>query len=265
MRSMLKKAATLIAITLVSAVLMLAFMAPSAWAALTVKANHDDVRIGYNYHGSNVTVSGVSDPGVDLVLKIASANANEKMMRKDKVAGLLWMNVEEVHLDNVPEVYFLRSTRDPGQLLDAAQRQGLDIGYDAVAQNADISPLPDPGKKNALFNDFVRYQESRSRFSQTVGGIDVSPEAEAQSYFTSFDWPFQVSPGEYQVTAYAIRDGSVVDTARTMVTVENVGEVKALSDMATDNGALYGAAAILVAIAAGFSVGIVFRSGGGAH
>jgi hypothetical protein len=250
------------AMALVLAVLMLTYTPSNAWAALTVKANHDDVKIGYNYHGSTVSIGGISDPGVDLILKISSDNASEKMRRKDKVAGFLWMNVEELHLENVPAVYFLRSTKDPAQLLDAAKLTANGIGYEAITQNAEISPLPDPNRKNALFADFIKYQESKNKFSQSVGGIELTPHPEGQAYQTLFDWPYQVSPGDYQVTAYAVKDGDVVDTAQTNVTVENAGEVKALHDLASNNGALYGIAAIMVAIAAGFGVGMVFRSGG---
>jgi len=41
--------------------------------------------------------------------------------------------------------------------------------------------------------------------------------------------------------------------------------VKALSGMAKNNGALYGIISILIALGAGFGVGMIFRKGGGAH
>ena len=47
--------------------------------------------------------------------------------------------------------------------------------------------------------------------------------------------------------------------------VEQVGIVKTLANMAKNNGALYGAISIVVALIAGFGVGIIFRKGGGGH
>ena len=44
----------------------------TAQAMLTAKANHDHITIDFFYHGSTVSVRGISDPGVDLVVKITS-------------------------------------------------------------------------------------------------------------------------------------------------------------------------------------------------
>jgi hypothetical protein len=116
-----------------------------------------------------------------------------------------------------------------------------------------------------LFGDFIKYKESKKLFSESVGDIDIKPENGVQSYYTELDWPYQVPPGKYQVMVYAVKDGEVVDTAETEVVVEKTGTVKTLADMAGENGALYGAAAIGVAVIAGFGVGVIFKKGGGAH
>jgi hypothetical protein len=67
------------------------------------------------------------------------------------------------------------------------------------------------------------------------------------------------------VTAYAVKDKKVVEEAEGNVLVEQVGVVKALANMAETKGALYGMMSIIVALGAGFGVGIIFRKGGGAH
>ena len=41
--------------------------------------------------------------------------------------------------------------------------------------------------------------------------------------------------------------------------------MKTLADMAKNNGAIYGIISIVIALAAGFGVGMIFRKGGGAH
>lgn len=254
-----------VALLLTPAAMMLALPAPEAWAALTATANHDDIKINLNYHGSTVGISGQCDEGVDLVIKISSYEGPQKLMRKDRLAGTVWMNVEQLTFDETPNLYFLTSTKAPVEILSPEQLVANSIGYDALTQNARIEPAPDSSVKKTLFKEFIKYKESKSLFSQAAGGIDMKQKDGGQSYSTSFDWPYQVTPGQYQVTLYAVRNGEVVDRAETSVTVKETGAVKTLADMAGNNGALYGIAAIGVALTAGFGVGMVFGKGGGAH
>jgi uncharacterized protein (TIGR02186 family) len=241
----------------------LAWLAPGA-QAMTAKANHDDIRIGLTYHGTTVSVSGMTDPNVDLIMKITADDSLEKMMRKDRKAGM-WMNVEELTLDHVPEVYYLRSTRNLEDILGADQLNQYDLGYQALMERIDLKPAKSPEQKQALLGDFIKYKEDGKLYGESVGSVDVQKDENGESYFTIFDWPYQAPPGQYQVTVYAVKDGKVADTAESQVIVEQEGVVKSLSDLAQDNGGLYGAAAIGISLTAGFGVGIVFKGGGGSH
>ena len=241
----------------------LAILASSA-SAMTAKTNHDDIKIGLTYHGGTVSVSGLADPNVELIMKITGEDATEKLMRKDKAAGM-WMNVEEITLDHVPEIYYLRSTKDPETILSAEQPNQYVIGYPALRDKIDLKPAKPPEQMARLLDDFIKYKQEGKLYSESLGNVDIKPEDIGESYNTVFDWPYQAPPGQYQVDVYAVRDGQVIDTAKSQVTVEQDGAVKSLSDMARNNGAVYGLAAIGVSVTAGFGVGIVFKSGGGSH
>ena len=265
MRKQLTRIISVLAVIALTLALGLAIFAPSAMAELTAKANHDDIKINYNYHGSTVSVSGVVDPGVDLIIKLASENGHEKLMRKDREAGIVWMNVEELKFDDVPGVYFLHSTKDPNDLLSARQLAANGLGYQGLKENARITPEPSADLKTTLFDEFIKYKESGGIYGQSVGGIDFAPtDNGGQSYYTLFQWPYQAPPGDYIATVYEIRDGQIVDTSTSAVKVEEEGTVKTLTDMAQNNGALYGTAAVGIALTAGFGVGLVFK-GGGSH
>ncbi|MHB1390395.1 MAG: TIGR02186 family protein [Thermoleophilia bacterium] len=246
-----------------SAVAVLAIMAPGA-SAMTAMASDDDIKIGLTYHGSTVDISGVTRPDVDLIMKITGVDATEKLMRKDKIAGM-WMNVEELTLNNVPEIYYLRSTRDPETILSADQLQQYVIGYPVLREKIDLTPAKPADQRVKLLDDFIKYKESGKLYSRTVGAIDVKPDAGGEAYSVTLDWPYQAPPGEYKVEVFAVQNGQVVDSAQSQVTVERDGAIKSLSDMAKNNGALYGLAAIGVSVTAGFGVGIVFKGGGGSH
>ena len=70
--------------------------AGTASAMLTARANHDHITIDFFYHGSTVSVRGMSDPNVDLVIKMTSPEGHQVLKQKGKVGGLLWMNVGQL-------------------------------------------------------------------------------------------------------------------------------------------------------------------------
>jgi uncharacterized protein (TIGR02186 family) len=234
-------------------------------AKLTVKANPNHIKVNFTYHGSTVGISGEADAGTDLVVKITSSEGRQVLRRKGKVAGALWMNVDKLTFEHVPDIYFIKST---GRLEDILTPEELDryaIGYRTLERQAEITPDMGEEGKSRWFKELIRYKESTKLFSCSYGDISLTQKDGGQTYYTKVQWPYQVPPGTYTVTVYAVKDGRVADKAETEVFVEQVGFVKLLADMAKSKGALYGVLSIAVALAAGFGVGMIFRKGGGSH
>lgn len=255
----------LIMLALMIALGLMASYPGQASATLTVDANHNHIDVDYNYNGSEVGVSGMSDPGVDLVVTIASEDAHQTLKEKNKVAGVLWMNTGDVNIEHVPNVYYLRSTGDPKEMLTAGELAAEGIGYGALLERAKIESSEGDIDRETAFAEFVKYKEANRLYSVSDGGIELSQQGETQDYRVPIDWPYQIPPGNYEVTVRAVRDGAVVERATTNVVVERAGVVKRLANMAQHNGALYGAVAIVIALIAGFGVGLIFGKGGGAH
>ncbi len=245
--------------------LLLLALAPVVSAKTTAKANHEEIDIGISYNGSTVSVSGVTEKDVDLLIKVYSRDSSEQMKVKTQVGGFLWMNGQSVEFKDVPNVYLLRGTATVDELLDRSEQEAYDIGYAALAANGSLEPEVDPDQKTQLFEEFFRYKEEGSLYARSTGGIDLETDGQQQKYDTVFDWPYQAPPDDYMITVYAVRDGRVIETADAKLVVEEVGVERALTDLAMERGGLYGIAAILVAVSAGFGVGVIFKTGGGAH
>jgi uncharacterized protein (TIGR02186 family) len=238
----------------------------NAFAQLTAKANHDHIKIDFFYSGSTVSVSGISDPGTDLIIKITSPEGHQTLRKKGKVAGLLWMNVGELKLDHVPNVYFIHSTKKIEDILSNEEMQKYVIGYPALEKHVEISPVDDKQDGSKWFAEFLKFKESKNLFGSSNGKITTIEKTDGlQHYYILTQWPYQAPPGDYTVTVYAVKDKKVIETASANVNVEQVGTVKTLASMAKNKGALYGLLSIAIAIAAGFGVGLVFRKSGGAH
>lgn len=234
-------------------------------AMLTAKANHDHITVDFFYHGSTVSVRGVSDPGTDLIVKIASPEGEQVLRQKGKVGGILWMNVGKLTFEHVPSLYFLESTKKLADILSEEELSKYVLGYPALERHTEVSPVSSASEKEKWFDNFVKFKESSKLYTSSYGKISTTQEKGEQQYYILLDWPYQAPPGEYVVSVYAVKDNKVVEKAETKVSVEQVGVVKSLAGMAKGNAALYGVLSILVALGAGFGVGMIFRKGGGAH
>ena len=140
-----------------------------ASAQLTAKANHDHITIDFMYNGSEVTVRGVSDPDVDLAVKITSPEGKQELKQKGKVGGLLWMNVGSLELDNTPNLYFLQCTRKPEEIVPgvavhyASAFQEGESAYGVLVKTREGRPIFIELAKYSLFTPQVpSWPEQRS-------------------------------------------------------------------------------------------------------
>lgn len=248
---------------LIALFLFLSFQ--TANAKLTATANHDHISIDFFYHGSTVSVRGISDPGTDLIIKFTSDEGSESLRKKGKVGGLLWMNTGELDIEHVPNFYSVHSTKKVEDILSEDELNKYVIGYPALEKHVTMN-TSDEGEKAGWFKEFQKFKEYSNLYTETTGKISLTEKDGAQHYYILTEWPYQAAPGHYTVTVYAVKNKKVVETATSNVVVAQVGMVKSFANMAKNNAALYGIIAILSALGAGFGVGLVFRkSGGGAH
>ncbi len=238
----------------------------NAFAMLTAKANHDHITIDFFYHGSTVSVRGISEPGTDLIIKITSPEGHQVLKQKGKVAGALWMNVGQLKFEQTPNFYEVFSTKKVEDMLSREEMEKYVIGYPALAKHVEITPVANEEEKAKWFDEFVKYKEASKVYTTASGKIETTMNADGkQEYYILTDWPYQAQPGDYLVSVYAVKDNKVVEQAQSKVNVEQVGMVKTLATMAKNSPAIYGFLSIGVALGAGFGVSLVFRKGGGSH
>ena len=254
-----------IILSLMIPLFILTISTSKASAELTVKANHDHIKIDFFYHGSTVSVAGNTDSGTDLIIKIASPEGHETLKQKGKVGGVLWMNTGTLNLEKVPNFYSIYSTKNIEDILSTDEMDKYVIGYPALSRNIEIKPASNEIERSKWFNEFVKYKESSDLYKTSSGKILTSAKDGKQSYYILTAWPYQAPPGDYLVTVYAVKDKKVLEMAQAKVNVEQVGIVKVLASMAKSKAALYGIISVAAALLAGFGVGLIFRKGGGAH
>ena len=105
-------------------------LSQEAAALLTVKTSHDRINIDFFYHGTALKIGGLSNPAdADLIIKITSPEGLQRLRKKIKMAGLLWMNGGELKFEHSPLLYFLCSTRKLDDILSQEEMDRYSIGY----------------------------------------------------------------------------------------------------------------------------------------
>lgn len=244
---------------------MLCVFYPSdkAFATFTMDVNHRYIGIDFFYHGDRVNVSGTIEQGIDIITTITSLEGHQSLKKKGKVGGLLWMNIGTLNFKKVFSLYLLTGTKKIEDILNREEMNKYLIGYEALENHAEITPVSDGQEKAKWFADFVKLQKAAKLYEVSPGRITLKQGVNgSQTYYVPNNWPYQAVPGTYLVTVYAVKDGKVVEKAEKNLFVEQVGMIKFFANMAKNKGALYGIISIVVALFAGFGVGIIFRKGG---
>ena len=235
--------------------------------ALTCQVSQPIVPITIGYHGVTLTVSGENSTGDDLIIKVSSQSKNAHYKYIGKAGGLFWMKKGDISFKNVPSVYLLYSSGPLDQILNPEEQKAYIIGYDALKAATEMESGSEELNSDVSRwkEEFIRFKEKQDLYAIKAGTVVSQKNQTGENYQLEIDWPYQASPGEYSIEVLAINNGKVVAQSKTSITVEQVGVVKKLSDMAINNAAIYGLMAVLIAIIAGFAVGLVFKKGGGAH
>ena len=247
--------------------IIMAFSNVSQVYALTVQVSPDNVAINLTYNGAKLQVSGNSKAGDDLIIRITSVNGDAHYKYIGKAGGLVWMKKGDISFKNVPGIYMLYSSRDLEHLFSLAEQKVNLIGFDALKETLEIETDNEEILKDEARweNEFIRFKEKENLYITQTGTVTRKHGQDSDTYQVEVPWPYQAPIGEYTVEAMAVRGGKIVDSTEASFTVERAGLVRQLTDMAFNQAALYGIMAVIIAIIAGFAVGMIFKKGGGAH
>ncbi|MBF0516631.1 MAG: TIGR02186 family protein [Nitrospirae bacterium] len=223
-----------------------------AEASLSVSVDKKLIPINAFYKGNVLTISGTVERGKDVVVKITSPQDSESFMIKAKFFHLFWMNKDKVDVSKVNSVYMLYSSGDMDGLLSSDEKNKYLLGLKAIENNVEISGGSD---KDMLFKEFIKVKEEGKLYSVTGNKVVMMPAKDNNnSFWLSVNMPYQVPIGSYNIDVYAVGNHMVQEAVSSEVTIEPVGMVLKISDMAMAHGGIYGMFAILIALFAGYTV-----------
>lgn len=212
------------------------------------------VAITTGFSGSDVLLFGATDGPGDIILVVRGPVTQQIIRRKGKVGGLMWVNQDYVTVENAPSFYHVASTRPLEDLVGPATLDRHQIGMTHL--DLEIGDLT-LGETEAEFKSALfRLKEEQGLYSYAPGSVT---QLANRLFRSELHFPSNVPTGTYLVEVYLVRDNDVVNAEITPLIIGKAGFGADLYLFAHEHAAWYGVGAILLAVAAGWTAGALFR------
>jgi uncharacterized protein (TIGR02186 family) len=212
------------------------------------------VSITTGFQGESILLFGMFDPPGDIVVVVSGPPARETVLRKERVLGL-WLNTGRQQFDDVPAYYAIAASRPLQRLLARG------AGGEILSLADRLALMRTVGGREA--DDLARFRagliEVRRReglYPAAIGQVQIQAN---RLFRVDLPFPSRLPEGIYDVRAYLLRDGKIVAAVSRPLPVGKVGFSANIAGWADEEGALYGLAAIVMALAVGWLGGALVR------
>ncbi|KGM32851.1 TIGR02186 family protein [Inquilinus limosus] len=229
---------------------------PGAAQDLVADLSDHVIAINTGFTGTRVLLFGATEGDGDVAVVVRGPVDRATVREKDRVAGI-WLNHASMKFSNVPGFYAVASSKPLEQLAppNVLERAGIGLRYLQLTPGEDDREAG-PEAIGAYRDALIRGLQREGLYVTDTGQVSF---LSGRLFRTRIEFPANVPTGQYQVEAYLFRGGQVVDAQTTPLIIGKVGLGAEIYQFAQDEPALYGLAAILVAVAAGWLASVVFR------
>ncbi len=226
---------------------------PAEGRVLVADLSRDEIDISTGFAGTELLLFGAKEPGGDVVVVIRGPARDQHVQRRRRVAGM-WVNGRRLTFRGLPAYYHVLSNRPLEEIAPPARLAERRIGLDRLAFAAAAAPSGDTAAvwRAAL----VRNKLRQGLYGDHPGGVVFAAD---RLFRASAAFPANVPTGPYRVEVYLFADGREIVRRVSTLVIRKVGVGATLFAFAHRHSALYGAAAILVALFFGWTAGLVFR------
>jgi uncharacterized protein (TIGR02186 family) len=224
------------------------------------------VKMGLSYNGIDVSIAGEIPLDSEVLVRIMGKPEHQRLKKKGRALGLLWMNMGAVSIDNIPSVFLLYPSAALAELAQRRPEQWrrLKLGFESLRDRAEIHPSRED--KDMLFREFMKLKEEAALYGTVRNTIRYEEKGGGLKSFTCLArLPANLAQGEYSIEALAAKHGAIVARGTARISAAETGVTAKLASLAFNHGTLYGVLAVLVALLAGLFTGIIFKGGKSAH
>ena len=231
--------------------------APGSPSPISLKVDPSEIGVDLFYSGTAVHAEGVIPAGYGAAIICRGQERAVDLKRKGKVFRILWMNVADVVLEDVPALYLLSTSSALAELAPLPVLRELGVGYEALEARA----LRSSGQNASAddFREFLKLKESEQLYSVDEGGVKVeSGPNGAMRVSAGCLLPTKAPWGEYEVALFGFKEGQGHLLRSERLRLAPAGVTASISTLAEHHGLLYGVLAVLIALGVGVVTGLAF-------
>jgi len=227
---------------------------PRPTPPLVADLSEDLIAITTGFTGTEVLLFGATEGAGEIIVVVRAPESRVVVRRKARVGGI-WINADSLTFDKVPGFYHVAASQPLADLLSKTVLEREQIG----AENLSLPSLMSGSKDEiaAFSTALIRNKQRVGLFSAKLGEIKFLGN---RLFRTQVEFPSSVPTGVYTATVYLVDGGAIIDRTETPLQVQKTGFEANVFEFANERSAIYGVIAILIALAAGWFAGIVFRN-----
>ncbi len=247
---------------------------------LVTDISKDRVAISSIFAGAELLLYGTIDrdpsqtgprPRNDIVVILRGPTEELVVREKERTAGI-WVNRKSVEFALVPSFYFLASTRRLEDIGDVTELRAREIGIRYLRmrpkRSAPASALTPVGIAEALAGNLNRYRAAVIRnkkreglYREIEGSDEEGVRFRSGSLFRAkLKIPANVPVGNHTAEVHLLRDGKIISTTTKSIYIHKTGVERSIYQFAHRQPFLYGIAAVLTALFAGWIASVAFRN-----
>jgi uncharacterized protein (TIGR02186 family) len=220
---------------------------------LTADLSSHVIGITTGFVGANLVFFGSTDKPGDIAIIVRGPPTDMTVRRKEKILGV-WINGSSANFHDVPSFYAVAATKPLKDIALPASLARHAIGLENVKLQP-ATTVAEPSLREfraALLNAQEKIDLYRG---------DIAPVTFLGEHLFRADmfFPANVPTGSYSVEIVLLSGGEVVSAQTTPLIVSRIGFSNGVYVVAHRHAALYGAGALIFAVAAGWAAGAVFR------
>ena len=241
-------------------ILLCLFTLPVQAEEVVASLSQNRVSITANFDGSDILVFGAvkrdaptPEGPLDVIVAVSGPSEAVTVRRKDRRYGI-WVNVDDVIIDNAPSFYAVSTTGPLETILSDADDLEHSISIPRAIQSIGTAFSTDNPKD---FTDaIIRIRTQKRLYQMMPGGVELSEDT---LFATSLSLPANLVEGDYTARIFLTRGGAVVDQYDTIIDVRKVGLERWIYNLAHQRPLIYGLLSLFIAIVAGWAASAVFR------
>jgi len=188
----------------------------------------------------------------DIVVLLEGPARAITVREKKQVAGI-WVNASSTEFRSAPSFYALAASRPIAAMVDGKTAAIYELGLKWLQ----LSPVGviDPAEQKRFSDGLVDLMRRQGLYQQNEKAVQITGQV---LYQARISLPSSVQTGTYTAETFAVRDGRVVASAITRVTVRKEGFERLVAASAEQYGFVYGLFAVIVSISMGWIAGRLF-------